>query len=63
MLVYTHPGDLTGVVIDDYGCARIRLTDDPFQTAPGDSGQEGTVPGVLSGPPELLAAIKAGYSD
>jgi len=60
MLVFTHEGDLTGVVIDDYGCHDIRLTDEPFETAPGDPGQEGTVPGVLSAPDHLLADLKAG---
>lgn len=60
MLVFTHEGDLTGVVIDGYGCRDIRLTDEPFETAPGDPGQEGTVPGVLSGPAQLLAVLKAG---
>jgi hypothetical protein len=57
MLVFTHKSDLTGVVIDDYGCHDIRLTDQPFETAPGDPGQEGTVPGVLSGPAQLLADL------
>jgi hypothetical protein len=59
MLVFTHEGDLTGVVVDDYGCRSIRLTDEPFEVAPGDPGQEGTVPGVLSGPAQLLADLKA----
>jgi hypothetical protein len=60
MLAFTHKGDLTGVVIDDYGCHDIRLTDEPFETAPGDPGQEGAVPGTLSAPPQLLADLKAG---
>jgi hypothetical protein len=34
MLVIARAGDLTGVVIDDYGCSDIRLTDEPFETAP-----------------------------
>ena len=59
MLVSTHDGDLTGVVVDDYGCRSIRLTDEPFETAPGDPGQPDTVPGVLSAPAQLLADLKA----
>lgn len=59
MLVYAHRNDLTGVVVDDYGCGNVRLTDEPFKTAPGDPGQVGTVPGVLSAPTGLLSNIKA----
>ncbi len=47
MLVISTQGDLTGVVIDDYGCNDVRLTDEPFKTAPGEAEQIGTVPGVL----------------
>jgi hypothetical protein len=64
MLVYTHLADLTGVVVDDYGCASVGLTDDPFKTAPGESDQVGTVPGVLSVPVGLLADnMKAVHRD
>ena len=56
MISYSHQGDLTGVVVDDYGCREVRLTDEPFETAPGDPGQTGTVPGVLMGPARLLLA-------
>lgn len=61
LLALDRGGDLTGVVVDDYGCRAVRLTDDPFATAPGDrgAGGDGTVAGVLSAPPELLAGIKA----
>jgi hypothetical protein len=45
---------MTGLVIDDYGCQEIRLTDEPFQTVPGEASQPGTVAGVLLGPPALL---------
>lgn len=61
MLVYTHEGDLTGVVIDYYGCTSVRLTDGPFHTAPSDPDQEGTVPGVSTAPAQLLADMKAAY--
>lgn len=47
MLVLSTQGDLTGVVIDDYGCNDVRLTDEPFKTAPGEAEAMGTVPGVL----------------
>ncbi|WP_183095369.1 hypothetical protein [Nocardioides stalactiti] len=56
MVSYSHEGDLTGVVIDDFGCDEVRLTDEPFEKAPGDPDQEGTVPGVLAGPTRLLLA-------
>jgi hypothetical protein len=46
-LITSAGGDLTGVVVDDYGCREVRLTDDPFVTAPGDPQDGGTVPGVL----------------
>lgn len=56
MLAYSHSKDLTGVVVDDYGCQDIRLTDEPFTTVPGEATQSGTVPGVLTGP--LLNELK-----
>ena len=59
MLVYSHARDLTGVVVDDYGCHTVRLTDDPFTRAPGDPGQVGTVSGQLSGPAHLLEDLKS----
>jgi hypothetical protein len=58
MLVYSIGTDLTAVVIDDYGCGKIRLTDDPFTTVPGDATQPGTVTGVLAGPADLLELIR-----
>lgn len=54
MLVYSHGTDLTGVVVDDFGCHDVRLTDDPFETVPGEADQAGTVPGVLAAPDDLL---------
>lgn len=66
MLALSHEGDLTGVVIDDYGCRDVRLTDEPFATAPGapgDPGGSGTVAGVLSAPAELLDGVKAALGD
>lgn len=59
MLVYATGRDLTGAVVDDFGCRDIRLTDDPFTTPPGDSTQDGTVAGVLTGPGEILTALKS----
>jgi hypothetical protein len=58
MMVYSHGRDLTGVVVDDFGCRDVRLTDEPFRTVPGDAGQPGTVPGVLAGPAGLLDELK-----
>lgn len=59
MLVYATGTDLTGVVVDGFGCQDVRLTDEPFRTVPGEATQSGTVPGVLTGPTELLAQLVA----
>lgn len=59
LLVYSHEGDLTGVVVDAYGCRDVRLTDEPFVTPPGEATQDGTVPGVLAGPAGLLDDLMA----
>ena len=60
MVAYSHDGDLTGVVVDDYGCRDVRLTDNPHETAPGVDDQDGTVGGVLDGGAEILAALGIG---
>ncbi|WP_243060895.1 hypothetical protein [Nocardioides sp. SR21] len=60
MVVSTHDGDLTGVVVDDYGCRAVRLTDNPHATAPGAGGQEGTVAGVLDGGTAILDVLRIG---
>jgi hypothetical protein len=59
LVSYSFEKDLTGVVIDDYGCREVRLTDDLFTTVPGDPSQPGTVKGVLTGPSSLLADLGA----
>ena len=59
LVSYANRNDLTGVVIDRYGCGEIRLTDDPFNTVPGDPSQPGTVTGVLGGPAGLLDELNA----
>ena len=61
MLVYASGTDLTGVVVDDFGCRDVRLTDEPFSTVPGEASQPGTVPGVLTGPAELLMQLRADH--
>ena len=58
MVVYAHDGDLTGVVVDDYGCRTVRLTDKPHATPPGADRQEGTVGGTLDGGRAILAALR-----
>lgn len=58
VMVFSHSRDLTGVVVDDYGCGSVRLTNEPFLRAPGDPGQEGTVPGRLSMPSQFLAELR-----
>lgn len=59
MLVHVVEADLTGVVVDDFGCRDVRMTDEPFETPPGDATQPGTVSGVLWGPEELVGDLKA----
>lgn len=59
LFVYAQGADLTGVAVDDFGCAHVRLTDDPFLTVPGDATQDGTVSGALKAPPDLLAHLKS----
>ena len=60
LVSYSYEQDLTGVVIDAYGCDDIRLTDDPFSTVPGNPSQPGTVKGVLTGPTGLLRISTSG---
>ena len=63
MVVYSHDGDLTGVVVDDYGCRDVRLTDNPITTPPGADNQEGTVGGVLDGGAAILDVLGVGRSN
>jgi hypothetical protein len=60
LVSYVYENDLTGVIIDDYGCQDIRLTDDPYETVPGEASQHGMVAGVLFGPPGILGDLNAG---
>jgi hypothetical protein len=59
MVSFVSAEDLTGVVIDGYGCGDVRLTDEPFVTVPGDASQSGIVSGVLSGSRALLESVSA----
>lgn len=59
LLVYAHDAGLAGVTVDAYGCEEVRLTDNPAETAPGEAGGSGSVPGVLQSPTGLLKALKA----
>jgi hypothetical protein len=63
MVAYSRDGDLTGVVVDDYGCRDIRLTDNPHTTPPGADDQDGTVGGVLDGEAAILEALGLGRSN
>ncbi len=58
VLVSTTGKELTGVVVDDFGCTDVRLSDNPFENAPGEATQDGTVSGVLGGNDELLNQLK-----
>lgn len=57
MVVYNHDGDLTGLVVDDYGCRDVRLTDNPHVTPPGADDQEGAVGGILDGGEAILDVL------
>lgn len=58
MIAYSHDGDdPIGVVVDDYGCREVRLTDDPFRTPPGAGHRDGTVEGVLDGGADILEQL------
>lgn len=58
LLVSTVGDDLTGVVIDEFGCNDVRLSDEPFENAPGEATQDGTAPGVFKGTSSLLTRLK-----
>jgi hypothetical protein len=60
LVVQRHDGDLTGVLVDDFGCRDVRLTDDPHVTPPGAEDQEGAVSGVLDGGAAILDALGVG---
>ena len=61
LLVYASQDDLTGVVVDDFGCRDVRLTDEPFETPPGQATQPGTVSGVLVAPRGLLDDLRSAW--
>lgn len=60
MVAYSHDGDLTGVVVDDFGCRDVRLTGTPHTMPPGADDQDGIVGGVLQGGPAILDALGLG---
>ena len=53
VLVLSSGGDLTSVVLDDFGCHTVRVSDDLPATAPG----EGEVPGRFSLPTTLVEQL------
>ncbi|QGG41747.1 hypothetical protein [Aeromicrobium yanjiei] len=59
LLVYAYDAGLAGVTADAFGCEDVRLTDDPAETAPGERGAPGSVPGILQSPSGLLDALEA----
>lgn len=62
LLVLVDGDDLIGVVVDDYGCRTVRLSDEPFSNPPGEAAQPGIVPGVLKGPDDLVPLLRAAYA-
>ncbi|MDF1603880.1 hypothetical protein [Nocardioides sp. YIM 152315] len=62
LVVYPHDDGLVGVVVDDFGCRDVRLTDDPAETPPGAAEGDGLVRGALDGGAAVLAAVGVGRS-
>lgn len=60
MVVLADAGDLTGVVVDDFGCHDTRLTGDPHSQPAGADGPGGAVDGVLQGGPRILEVLGVG---
>ena len=60
MVVLADAGDLTGVVVDDFGCHDTRLTADPHSLPAGADGPGGAVDGVLQGGPRVLQVLGVG---
>lgn len=54
VVLATAGGDLTAVVVDDFGCHHVRLSADPWGGAPGETPGEGVPEGVLDGGQALL---------
>ncbi len=52
-------GQVTGVVVDLFGCRDVRLTPDPVGVAPGESDVDGVPTGVLAGSTEFMTAVAA----
>lgn len=57
LVSYANGQNLTGAVIDDFGCYWVHLTDDPFTDVPGAPTQPGTVRGVLTTPHGMLREL------
>jgi hypothetical protein len=55
LLVLADGDDLTGVVVDEFGCQYVRLTDDPARVEPG----EGAQPGAFNAPHGLVDRLAA----
>ena len=58
LVVTARDNDLTGYVVDAYGCGDIRMTDDPFTSPPGVATQPRTVSGVLRSDEFARAALR-----
>ena len=60
VLADADAGDLTGVVVDDFGCHDTRLTADPHSRPAGADGPGGAADGALQGGPRVLEALGVG---
>lgn len=59
LVAYRSRDQTVGIVIDDFGCDEVRLTDDPATVPAGESDADGLVPGFLTAPPRLLDRVRA----
>ncbi|MGL5808824.1 MAG: hypothetical protein ACRCYQ_02630 [Nocardioides sp.] len=62
LVTYSHRRDLTGVVVDGYGCGYVRLTGEPFTEVPGESSGPGMVAGVLADRTAFLVEVVSAAS-
>ena len=58
VFVLARDGDLTGLVVDRYGCGDVRMTDEPYTNPPGLADQVGAVSVALSSTELIALAVE-----